>query len=189
MTNHRKARCGPVAVTFLALIAVCALGAGPQRVLAQAADFQIVWVVVGEAASSDGKGAARAGRQLFGASDLMSKTLRSVKVAKVDVQPVVIELAVGEELCLSTLSINAFDSDQKPILGAPLSVAVRQDHKERLDLQRSRKNICVRPNEPGEYPLRLTSLLPAPDGTMRGAQVFLRAKDPPSPSAAAADTH
>ena len=33
----------------------------------------------------------------------------------------------------------------------------------------------MRPASPGEYPVRFTSKLPAPDDTLRGAQIFLRA--------------
>jgi hypothetical protein len=33
----------------------------------------------------------------------------------------------------------------------------------------------MRPSRKGEYPIRFTSKLPAPDDTLRGAQVFLRA--------------
>lgn len=174
----------PALAAFMALLTACVLGVGPRPASAQVGDFQIVWVLVGEAASSDRDGSSRAGRQLFVASDLMSKTLRNVKVAKVEVEPVVIEIRVGEQLCLSSLHIRAFTPDQQPIAGAPLSIAVRQDHKERLHLLRSKKDICVRPSDAGEYPVRLTSLLPAQDGTMRGAQVFLRATDPGAATAA-----
>lgn len=178
MTALKKTGSLTVAITVLALLMAGALGAGSPQASAQASDFQIVWVVVGEAASSDRNGSARAGRQLFMASDLMSKTLRNVKVARIEVEPAVIELGVDESLCVSSLHISAFGANQKLITGAPLSIAIRQDHKERLHLQRSRKDICLRPSDPGEYPVRLTSLLPAQDGTMRGAQVFLRASDP-----------
>jgi len=32
----------------------------------------------------------------------------------------------------------------------------------------------MRPARPAEYPIRLTSKIPAPDDTKRGAQLFLR---------------
>jgi hypothetical protein len=116
----------------------------------------------------------RAGRQLFKASDLMDMTLHNVKVLRVDVDPVALQIVVGQQVCLSTLNIRAYDAEQKLVRAAPLSVAIRQDHKERLQLQRSKGDICVRPAAAGEYPVRFTSLLPAPDGSMRGAQMFLR---------------
>lgn len=178
MKELKKSIPRPFAAVPLALLTASFLGVGPMPARAQFGDFQIVWVLVGEAASADWDGSSRAGRQLFVQTDLMSKTMRNVKVAKVEVEPVVIELGVGEQLCLSSLHIRAFSQDQEPIPSAPMSIAVRQDHKERLRLQRSKKDICVRPSEAGEYPVRLTSLLPAQDGTMRGAQVFLRASDP-----------
>jgi hypothetical protein len=137
-------------------------------------EFQIVWVVVGEVASADDRHAVRAARQLFKASDLMDRTLNNVRITRIEVDPTVMQIAVGQAICLSKLNIRAYDKDGKLVSAAPLSVGIRQDHKERLQLQRSRRDICVRPAEPGEYPVRLTSLLPAPDGTMRGAQLFLR---------------
>jgi hypothetical protein len=177
MTTPTTSRSAPPVGILLAVAIICALG-GPRELRAQLGDFQIVWVVVGEAASADGNGTVRAGRQLFGASDLLSRNLNSVKVENVTTEPVAIQMTAGQQLCLSSLHIRAFGPDRKPIAGAPLSVAIRQDHKESLRLQRSRKDICVKPDGAGEYPVRLTSLLPAPDGTMRGAQVFLRVAAP-----------
>jgi len=146
-----------------------------------AVDFQIVWVVVGEVATADARHPVRAARQLFRASDLLDRTLHDVKITRIDIDPAVMQIAVGQEVCLSQLNVRAYDESGKVVPAAPLSVAIRQDHKERLQLQRSRGDICVRPAEPGEYPVRQTSLLPAPDGTMRGAQLFLRvAPGPPS---------
>jgi hypothetical protein len=143
----------------------------------QQVDFQIVWVVVGEASSADAKRTARAGKQLFLASDLMEWSLQNVKVARVEATPIVVELGVGDQFCVSSLELRAYAPDQRPVNGAPLSIAVRQDHKEDLGLRRSRQDICVKPREPGEFPVRFTSLLPAPDNTMRGAQIFVRAKE------------
>jgi hypothetical protein len=112
------------------------------------------------------------------ASELMAKNLANVKIEQVEVAPVVNELAVGERLCVTQMSIRTFGPDKEPIGDAPLSISVRQDHKQRLGLSRSKRNICLQPNAPGEYPVRLTSFLPARDGTMRGAQVYLRVSDP-----------
>jgi hypothetical protein len=103
--------------------------------------------------------------------------MHDVKIARVDVEPPVMQIAVGQQLCLSGLKVTAYDASGK-VVAAPLSVSVRQDHKDRLQLQRSKSDICVRPADAGEYPIRLTSLLPATDGTMRGAQLFLRAAGP-----------
>lgn len=164
-----------VVATTMALGVAASLVGSSCTAVAQVG-FQIVWVTIGEAATAQNKRATRVGRQLFLASDLLNMSLDKVKVARVDVEPVIVEVGVGEQLCLSALTMRAFGPDQKPIDGAPLSITIRQDHKERLRLNRSKRDICVKPADAGEYPVRVTSLLPAPDGTMRGAQVFLRAR-------------
>lgn len=173
-------RCRPVSRVCPLLVGLIAVGllstSGVRTALAQVG-FQIVWVMIGEAATGSEKGAERVGRQLFLASELMSLSLGNTKVERVDVEPVILEIGVGEQLCLTALTMRAYGPDRQPIGGAPLAVSIRQDHKERLSLKRSKRDICMRPAEEGEYPIRLTSLLPAPDGTMRGAQVFLRAKN------------
>ena len=153
--------------------------------------FQIVWVVIGEASSATDKGSAHAGRQLFMASDLVEKSLANIKVEQVDIAPAITQLEVGERLCMSAMNIRAIGPERELVGGAPLSISVRQDHKQRLGLNRSKRDICVKPNEPGEYPVRLTSMLPAKDGTMRGAQMFIRVSDPAAATAdeaTAADT-
>jgi hypothetical protein len=148
--------------------------------------FQIVWVVIGEAASGADKGPAHAGRQLFMASDLMAKNMANVKVEHVEVDPPTHQLTLGEQLCLTKMTIRVVGPARELIEGAPLSIAVRQDHKQRLGLNRTRRDICVLPTEAGEYPMRLTSMLPARDGTMRGAQVYIRVSDPNAPTATTA---
>ena len=88
--------------------------------------------------------------------------------------------------------MKAFGSDRALVPAAPLSVNVRQDHREHIGIERSPKDICLRPSAPGEYPVRLTSLLPASDGTMRGAQVFVRvaaAAKPPIAREAVSQDH
>jgi hypothetical protein len=152
---------------------------GPGSTGAQTlAPFQIVWVVIGEAASVAGNEPAHAGRQLFKAADLVERSLANVKVEQVEVVPVVYQLTVGQRLCLTELDIRAVGAGGHLVQGAPLSVSVRQDHKHHLGLSRSKRDICLRPSEAGEYPLRLTSMLPARDGTTRGAQVYLRVSEP-----------
>lgn len=160
-------------VTVLLLVAVLAT----QSAAAQG-PFQIVWVVIGEASSASDKDPVHAGRQLFMASDLVSKSLANVRVEQVDVAPVVNELAVGQRLCLAKMSIRTLGPGKELVGGAPLSISVRQDHKPRLGLSRSKRDICLQPTEPGEYPVRLTSMLPARDGTTRGSQVYLRVSAP-----------
>jgi len=144
--------------------------------------YQIVWVVIGEASSATDKGSAHAGRQLFMASDLVARSLANVKIEQVDVSPPITELNIGDRLCMSAMNIRALGPERELVGEAPLSISVRQDHKQRLGLKRSKRDICVKPNEPGEYPVRLTSMLPAKDGTMRGAQIFIRVSDPDAPN-------
>src|SRR4051812_15029298 len=76
--------------------------------------FQIVWVVIGEAASAGDKSTAHAGRQLFMASDLVSKSLANVKVEQVDVTPIVHQLAVGDRLCFTSLDIRTLGPGKEP---------------------------------------------------------------------------
>ncbi|HEY5807054.1 MAG TPA: hypothetical protein VIT67_03760 [Povalibacter sp.] len=139
-----------------------------------AADFQIVWVDIGDAETSSGDGSARAGRHLFMASDLTDMSLKQIVVARVDVTPVISALAVGQRFCLTSLRMEAAAPDGSLVKQAPLSVAVRQDHRDALAIERGKDDICMRPIAEGEYPVRFTSVLPAKDGTARGAQIFLR---------------
>jgi hypothetical protein len=151
--------------------------AAPGIAAAQGTDFQIEWTIIGQAAASDAIRPARAGKALFTTADLSTLSLQNVRVARVDVQPVILRVATGQQVCVPTLEIQAFDSESRPVGNAPLSIAVRRDHEKALQLTRSKQNICLRPATAGEYPVRFSSLLPAPDGTMRGAQVFVRAED------------
>ena len=154
-----------------------------QPAASQEGPFQIVWVVIGEASSASDKDPAHAGRQLFMASDLVSKSLANVRIEQVEVAPVVSELNMGQRLCLAKMSIRTLGPGKELVGGAPLSISVRQDHKPRLGLKRSKRDICLQPTEAGEYPVRLTSMLPAGDGTTRGVQVYLRVSDPKNANA------
>ncbi|GFE78451.1 hypothetical protein GCM10011487_04510 [Steroidobacter agaridevorans] len=149
-----------------------------QPAASQEGPFQIVWVVIGEASSGSDTGPAYAGRQLFMASDLVSRSLANVRIEHVEVEPVVNELAIGQRLCLAKMSIRTLGPGKEKVGGAPLSISVRQDQKPRLGLKRSKRDICLQPTAAGEYPVRLTSMLPASDGSTRGAQVYLRVSDP-----------
>jgi hypothetical protein len=141
---------------------------------AQTADFQIVWINVGEVASAAEGQSARAGRQLFMAPDLVEFSLKKVTVARVEVAPAVIALKIGQEFCLTSLSVVANGDNRTEVDNAPLAVSVRQDQRERLAMRRAKSDICFSPTSPGEYPVRFNSLLPARDGSTRGAQIFLR---------------
>jgi hypothetical protein len=126
---------------------------------ATAQDFKILWSAVGEVASA-GKDAV--------------PVQAGSKVVRVDVEPAIVTLAVGKQVCISTLQRRAFGPDGRALAGVPLTIEIRQD--QRLDLQLTRPNgdLCMRPARPAEYPIRFTSKLPAPDDTRRGAQIFLR---------------
>ena len=143
------------AVALLAVGLIC-----PVLGMAQSVDFKVAWTTIGEVASSAGNPAAM--------------IQRGTKIARVDVQPTVVEVAVGKQVCIGPLQVRAFGADGKPVAGAPLSIEVREDHRRQLQLTHS-KGICMRPARSGEYPIRFTSKLPAADDTLRGAQIFLRA--------------
>jgi hypothetical protein len=140
----------------VAVLAGCFAAAG----VAQRADFKVLWSTLAEVAST-GKDAAA--------------VQRGSKIVRVDVEPAIVAIAVGKQVCLSTLQMHAFGPDSQPLAGAPLSVSIRDDQKLQLQLTRPKGDICMRPARAGEYPIRFTSKLPAPDDTRRGAQVFLRA--------------
>jgi hypothetical protein len=124
-----------------------------------AQDFKILWSAVGEVASA-GKDAV--------------PVQAGAKVVRVEVEPAIVTLAVGKQICISTLQRRAFGPDGRALAGVALTIEIRQD--QRLDLQLTRPNgdLCMRPARPAEYPIRFTSKLPAPDDTKRGAQIFLR---------------
>lgn len=157
---------------LLATVLLAVGGIAARQAVAQ--NFQIVWVVVGEAEATAGTRPARVGKQLFMASELMTLSMQNVKVARLDVAPAVSTISVGQQLCVSSLNMVAYDSNGAALASAPLSISIRQDQKQKLALTRGKRDICVTPEDVGEYPIRFSSLLPARDGTTRGAQIFLR---------------
>ena len=161
-------------VQSIASIASLAMLSLVVRPVANAADFQIVWVVVGDAVTSSGAEPSRAGRHLFMASDLAEMSLDQISVRTLDVEPRVSEVTVGQRFCLTSLRIDASGKNGEPVKRAPLSVSVRQDHRNVLALKSRKQDICVQPSAAGEFPIRFTSLIPAPDGRTEVAQVFLR---------------
>jgi hypothetical protein len=140
----------------VALLTSCCL-AGLPPVFGQ--DFKVVWTPIGEVVS--------AGKEAM-------PIQRGAKVVRVDVEPAIVTIAVGKQVCLSTLQVRAFGPDGRALAGAPLSIEIRFDHKVQLQLTHPKDDICMRPARAGEYPVRFTSKLPAPDSTQRGAQIFLR---------------
>ena len=128
---------------------------------AVAQDFTVVWSTVAEVVSA--------------AQDAVPVE-RSSKVVRVDVEPAILPIAVGKQVCVSSLQVRAFGPDGRALAGAPLSIVIREDQKLPLQLTHPKGDLCMRPASPGEYPIRFTSKVPAPDDTQRGAQIFLRVK-------------
>ena len=120
-------------------------------------DFKVVWTPIGEVVSA-GKEASRSARR---------------KVVRVDVEPAMSQV-VPQAVLPQHAAGRAFGPMQC-LAGAPLSIEIRFDHKVQLQLTHPKGDICMRPARAGEYPIRFTSRLLAPDSTQRGAQVFLRA--------------
>lgn len=138
----------------------------------QAVEFTIRWSEVGEVAATQGQ--ARAGRKLFEPAELAQFSREKITIARVDVEPTVVPLSVGERFCMTSLRAQAFTETRQPVIGAPLSVSVQEDHLDALAVDRRARDICFQPTSAGEFPVRLTSLFAARDGTTRGAQIFLR---------------
>jgi hypothetical protein len=131
----------------------------PFQCSAQVADFKIAWTTVGKVFSSAGKDTV-----------LIQP---GTKIARVDVQPAIVQAVLGKQICIGSLQVQAFDADRRPIAAAPLEVSVREDQRPELQITHT-KGVCMRPTRNGEYPIRFTSKTPAPDDTLRGAQIFLR---------------
>ena len=149
--KRRKSRIAVVPV------AICCLAAVP---LSFGQEFKIQWTAAGEVVS--------AGKDTL-------PVQRSSKVVRVDVEPAVLPIAVGKQVCISTLQLRAFGPDGRGLAGVPLTIEIRADQKLQLQLTRPKGDLCMRPSSAGEYPIRFTSKLPAPDDSQRGAQIFLRA--------------
>jgi hypothetical protein len=139
-------------VIVIVLAAGCCLAAVAQ-------DFKVLWSTVGEVVSA-GKDAV---------------PVRSgAKVVRVDVEPAILPMTAGKQVCVSTLQVRAIGPDGRALAGAPLSIVIREDQKVQLQLTHPNGDLCMRPASSGEYPIRFTSKLPAPDDTKRGAQIYLR---------------
>lgn len=161
------------AASVASLIGLLALA--PGFAAGQVADFKIRWSEIGEVATAQDQ-PVRAGKRLFSEDDVSRFSREGITIARVDAEPTVVTLNVGERFCLTALQVSAFTEARRPVSGAPLSVSVQQDHLEALQVKSGRRNVCFDVAAAGEYPVRLTSRLPARDGTVRGAQVFLRVR-------------
>lgn len=173
MGKGRRALPARLIATTVLTASLLALGSG----VARGQDFQIVWVVIGEVAGASQDEPLRAGRHLFMANELAAFSMQRVEVAKVEASPSIVQLAIGERFCVSALDVTGFTASGTPVKKSPMTISVRQDHKEALGLDRRKNDICVQGTSAGEFPIRFSSMLPAKDGTTRGAQVFLRIRD------------
>lgn len=135
---------------------VLSVGCCPAAV---AQDFKIVWSTVGEVVS--------AGKEAV-------PIQRGSKVVRVDVEPAIVPMGVGKQVCISRLQARAFSPEGRALAGVPLTIEIREDQRQQLQLTRPNGDFCMRPASPAEYPIRFTSKLSAPDDTKRGAQIFLR---------------
>lgn len=173
---------------WLRLAVLVLLTVGRPQLAAAAADFQIVWVVVGEAAAAAEQEPMHVGRHLFMAPDLAAFSLKRITISRLEAEPAVTSLAVGERFCLDSLKLVAYGADRSIVEHAPASISVRQDQRGAMGLERSKRNICMTPSAAGEYPIRFTSLLPAADGSTRGAQIFVRVREGNRPARAGSST-
>lgn len=98
----------------------------------------------------------------------------NVRVNRVIVAPAIIHAQVGRPVCISGLDIAAFTDTGQRARAVPLTIDMQQNHLRKLSLDRKADDLCFRPSQSGEYAIRFSSKLPAEDGTLRGAQVFVR---------------
>jgi hypothetical protein len=142
---------------MIRLIALILATCGGLAAVAQ--DFKVAWSTVGEVVSA-GKDAV--------------PVQSGAKVVRVDVEPAILQIAAGKQVCVSSLQVRAFGPDGRALAGAQLAIVIREDQRVQLQLTHPKGDLCMRPASAGEYPIRFTSKLPAPDDTKRGAQIYLR---------------
>ncbi|MGH8240748.1 MAG: hypothetical protein ACREXP_27535, partial [Steroidobacteraceae bacterium] len=108
------------------LLICCCLATVPATF---AQDFKVQWSTLGEAVSA-GKDAV--------------PVQRGAKVVRVDVQPSILPVALGKQVCISALQVRAFGADGRALAGAPLAIAIREDQKLQLQLTRPKGDLCMR---------------------------------------------
>ncbi|MET0988402.1 MAG: hypothetical protein ABW034_23630 [Steroidobacteraceae bacterium] len=133
-------------------------------------NLKIVWREVGQT-HSNAAGASPTVQPLAAASAPIPAT---VKVDRLVVSPAIVSGTVGKPVCISQLDIAAYTESGQRMQGVPVSVDMQQDHLRKLTFTPKDKDLCFRPLQAGEYIIRLSSKVPAADGTVRGAQVFVR---------------
>lgn len=133
-------------------------------------NLNIVWREVAQA-HSNAAGASPTVQPLAAASAPAPAT---VKVDRLVVSPAIVSGSVGKTVCISQLDIAAYTESGQRAQGVPVSVDMQQDHLRKLTFTPRARDLCFRPQQAGEYIIRLSSKVPAADGTLRGAQVFVR---------------
>jgi hypothetical protein len=155
-------------VLLLMIAGTCALTAG--QASAQGTAFDIHWRTIAVAEST----APGAKAQLRRTGARLDKADASgIAVDRVEVEPAVLSAQVGQTVCLGQFDYAAFFNDQR-VPGLKLMLDVRADHLPQLQMSAPAGDVCFKPSAPGEYPVRITSLTPARDSTLRGAQIYLR---------------
>lgn len=100
----------------------------------------------------------------------------AMKIERMSIEPAVVRTRVGSLVCLSQFDIVALGKAGERASSVPLELAMQEQQMRKLTFESKPKDLCFRPTQPGELALRLTSKVPASDGTYRGAQAFVRAE-------------
>jgi hypothetical protein len=130
----------------------------------------IVWREIAQA-RSNAQGASPTVQSLASQSP---PSPESPKVDRVEIAPEIVRGSVGALVCISQLDIAAYTHAGERASAVPLSIDMQQQQLRKLTFSPKPNDLCFRPREPGEYAIRFSSKLPAADGTLRGAQVFVR---------------
>lgn len=144
--------------------------------IAQVASFDIEWRTLAVAHSNMAEQRPKLERTY---ARLPARTATDMRVERVSAVPEVVVLGIGQNFCLSSLDLGALDSAGQRLQGVAVSVDVRADDLPGLRVLPNKQDVCFRPAKPGEYAIRFTSLVPARDGTFRGAQMFIRVQSLP----------
>lgn len=139
-------------------------------VLAAAQPQDIVWRRVAQA-RSNAAGASPTVQALMAAPGPVSA---HVKVDRIVIAPAVITGTIGKPVCISQLDIAAYTDSGQRAHAVPLMVDMQQEHLRKLTFSTRNNDLCLRPTQTGEFTIRFSSQVPAADGTLRGAQVFVR---------------
>ena len=99
------------------------------------------------------------------------------KVERIAIEPAVLRTGRGKIVCLSRFDIAAYGPAGERTASVPLELHMQEQHLRTLTFESKPKDLCFRVTQTGELAIRLTSKIPARDGTYRGAQAFVRVGD------------